>query len=72
MVCFRNSRRIIKYKWKTNGGTVDLLEEFCYIVFRFEAGEGSELSVRKRIEWISKVIDPCGASEREISRTTRR
>ena len=32
------------------------MEEFCYLRFWFEAGGGSELQVRKRIERASKVM----------------
>ena len=38
------------------GEKVELVDEFCYLWFWFEAGGGSELQVRERIECASKVM----------------
>ena len=53
VMCFRKRKQIVEYEWKIAGGVV---EEFCYLGFWFEAGGGSELQIRKRLECASKVM----------------
>ena len=48
MTCFRKRKQKIEYEWRIAGEEVELVEEFCYLGFWFEAGGGSELQVRKR------------------------
>ena len=48
VMCFRKRTQKVKFEWRIAGEVVELVEEFCYLGFRFEAGGGSELQVRKR------------------------
>ena len=56
MMCFRRRKQKVNYEWRIAGEEVELVKEFCYLEFWFEAGGGSELQVRKRIERASKIM----------------
>ena len=56
VVYFRKRRNDVKYGWKLNGESLEMVEEFCYLGFWFEAGGGTELQVKKRIESASRVM----------------
>ena len=56
VVHFRKRKNYVKYGWKVNGESVEMVEEFCYLGFWFESGGKMELQVNKRIERASKVM----------------
>ena len=56
VVYFRKRRNDVKYGWKLNGESVEMVDEFCYLGFWFEAGGGTELQVKKRIESAGRVM----------------
>ena len=54
VMCFRKRKQKVEYKWRIAGEEVE--GGVLYLGFWFEAGGGSELQVRKRIERASKII----------------
>ena len=56
MMCFRKRKQKVEYEWRIAGEEVQLVEEFCYLGFWFEAGGESELQMRKRIERAIKIM----------------
>ena len=43
VVYFGKRKNDVKYRWKANGESVEMVEEFCYLGFWFEAGGGMKL-----------------------------
>ena len=41
MMCFRKRKQKVEYAWRIAGEEVELMEEFCYLGFWFEAGGGN-------------------------------
>ena len=56
MMCVRKRKQKVDYKSIIAGEEVELVEEFCYLGFWFEAGQGSKLQMTKRIERASKIM----------------
>ena len=56
VMCFRKRSQKVEYEWSIAGEVEELVEEFYYLGFWFEARGGSELQMRKRSKCVSKVM----------------
>lgn len=54
IMCFMNKRCEIEYKWKINEEIIEKVEEFSYLGFWFEAGDGMRKRRFKK-DWRMKV-----------------